>query len=78
MSDDPQSTRAWQTGARGEVVLGGRLDSLRERGIHVLHDRRIPGTTANIDHIVVGPRGVFVIDAKKYSGSPSLRVEGGL
>jgi hypothetical protein len=22
LSDDPQSTRAWQTGARGEVVLG--------------------------------------------------------
>jgi hypothetical protein len=78
LSDDPQSTRAWQTGARGEVVLGRRLDSLRERGIHVLHDRRIPGTKANIDHIVVSPRGVFVIDAKKYSGAPSLRVEGGL
>ncbi len=78
LSDDPQSTRAWQTGARGEVVLGRRLDSLRERGIHVLHDRRIQGTKANIDHIVVSPRGVFVIDAKKYSGTPSLRVEGGL
>ncbi|MBW4033324.1 MAG: NERD domain-containing protein [Acidobacteria bacterium] len=78
LSDEPQSTRAWATGARGEVVLGARLDKLRERGISVLHDRRIPGTKANIDHIAVGPRGVFVIDAKKYTGGPSLRVEGGL
>ncbi len=28
--------------------------------------------------MVVGPSGVFVIDAKKYKGRPSLRVEGGI
>lgn len=79
MSDDPQSTKAWATGARGEEVLGKRLDGLTARGIHVLHDRRIPPTRANIDHIAVGPSGVFVIDAKKYvDARPSLRVEGGL
>ena len=80
VSDDPQNTRAWATGARGEEVLGQRLDKLRlsGRGVHVLHDRRIPRTRANIDHIVVCPTGVFVIDAKKYQGRPSLRVEGGL
>jgi hypothetical protein len=77
-SDDPQSTRAWAIGARGEEVLGQRLDRLSGRGVHVLHDRRIPRTRANIDHIAVCPTGVFVIDAKKYQGRPSLRVEGGL
>jgi hypothetical protein len=78
MSDDPQSTKAWATGARGEERLGQRLDSLVGGSVHVLHDRRIPRTRANIDHIVVCPSGVFVIDAKKYQGRPSLRVEGGL
>lgn len=79
LSDDPQSTRAWATGARGEEVLGQRLDRLTGRGVHVLHDRRIPRTRANIDHIAVCPTGVFVIDAKKYQGRrPSLRVDGGL
>ncbi|HEY9478017.1 MAG TPA: nuclease-related domain-containing protein [Microbacteriaceae bacterium] len=78
LSDDPQSTKAWATGARGEELLGHRLDRLSGQGVHVLHDRRIPRTKANIDHIVVGPSGVFVIDAKKYHGRPSLRVEGGL
>ncbi len=78
VSDDPQSTRAWAVGARGEEVLGQRLDRIAGPGVHVLHDRRIPGTRANIDHIVVCPSGVFVIDAKKYQGRPSLRVDGGL
>ena len=79
LSDDPQSTRAWAVGARGEEVLGQRLDKIAGQGVHVLHDRRIPGTRANIDHIVVCPTGVFVIDAKKYTGRrPSLRVDGGL
>lgn len=78
LSDDPQSTKAWATGAQGEERLGGRLDTLVGEGVHVLHDRRIPRTKANIDHIVVCPSGVFVIDAKKWKGRPSLRIEGGL
>ena len=79
LSDDPQSTRAWETGARGEELLGTRLDGLTGKGAYVLHDRRIPPTRGNIDHIVICPTGVFVIDAKKYTDRrPTLRVEGGL
>ena len=44
----------------------------------MLHDRRIPGSRANIDHLAVTPTGVYVIDAKKYRGRPHLKVEGGL
>lgn len=77
LSEDPQSTKAWAVGAVGEEKLGRRLDGLKSDNIHVLHDRLIPGTKANIDHIVVCSSGVFVIDAKKYKGRPSLRVEGG-
>jgi hypothetical protein len=78
VTDDPQSTKAWATGAAGEMVLGRRLDGLANETTFVLHDRRIPPTKANIDHIVVSASGVFVIDAKKYKGRPSLRVEGGI
>ena len=78
ISDEPQSTTAWATGARGEQVLGRGLDGLARRGVRVLHDRRIPRTKANIDHIAVSAAGVFVIDAKRYKGRPRLRVEGGL
>lgn len=34
----------------------------------MLHDRRIPGTLANIDHIAIGPGGVYVIAAKRSAG----------
>lgn len=45
----------------------------------MLHDRRIPGTKANIDHIVVTMGGVFVVDAKRsVNKRPNLRVEGGI
>lgn len=78
LSDDPQSTTAWRTGARGEELLGECLDALRDRGVRVLHDRRIPGARANIDHIAVSAAGVFVLDAKRYKGRPDLRAEGGI
>jgi hypothetical protein len=79
LSDDPQSTKAWASGAKGEAALGARLDRHASESIGVLHDRRIPGTKANIDHIVVTPGGVFVVDAKRYVGKrPTLRVEGGI
>jgi hypothetical protein len=42
-----------------------------------LHDRRIPGSRANIDHLVVAPAGVFVIDAKNYKGRVERRDRGG-
>ena len=54
------------------------MDGLAASGVRLLHDRRIPGTRANIDHIAVGPTGVYVIDAKRYKRRPSLRIEGGL
>jgi hypothetical protein len=76
--NDPQSTKAWETGAVGEEKLGRRLDELVEGGIVALHDRKVPGTRANIDHLAVTPAGVWVIDAKKYKGRPEHKIEGGL
>lgn len=78
VSDAPQSTNAWDTGAIGEERLGARLNGLASDSLRVLHDRRIPKTRANIDHLAVTPAGVFVIDAKKYKGRPELVVEGGI
>jgi len=78
LSDEPQSTRAWDTGAVGEEQLGSRLNELASDTLRVLHDRRLPRSRANIDHLVVTPTGVYVIDSKKYKGRPRLSVEGGL
>jgi hypothetical protein len=78
LSDDPQSTKAWDVGAVGEEQVGARLNELASESLRVLHDRRIPGSNANIDHIAVTANGVCVIDPKRYRGRPSLRVQGGL
>ncbi|WP_197429629.1 nuclease-related domain-containing protein [Auraticoccus cholistanensis] len=85
---EPQHVRAWARGAKGERFVGQLLDQLvaAEPGARVLHDRRFPGSRANLDHVVVCRSGVFVVDAKNYrgrievrgrwTGSPSLWVGG--
>ena len=73
---ESQPTQAWAVGAEGEERVGEVLSSAS--GIVPLHDRRVPGSTANIDHVVVGPSGVFVVDAKKYTGRVEVRTVGGL
>lgn len=77
--EDPQSTQAWSVGAEGERKLSEMLASVAGESLRVLNDRRIPRTQANIDHLVVCPSGVLVVDAKRYRNArPELRVEGGL
>jgi hypothetical protein len=71
LTDEPLSTKAWAVGARGEEKLATALD-----GFSVLHDRRVPGTRGNIDHIVIAPAGVFVVDAKHYEGRIEIRNHG--
>lgn len=78
LTDDPQSTRAWASGAVGERRFGAAMADLGQAVI-ALHDRRVPRSRANIDHIVVGPSGVFVVDAKRYNdASINIRRSGGL
>lgn len=68
----PASEAAWNTGAEGEEALATHLAKTCP-DVLVLHDRRIPGRRTNIDHIAVGPSGVFVIDAKRYKGKIEIR-----
>jgi hypothetical protein len=60
--------RAWRRGAEGERLVGAALDRLEPHGWRVLHDRRMPRSRANIDHLIVGPGAVFTVDAKRYTG----------
>lgn len=74
---EPQSMRAWQTGSHGEVRVGAVLDGWATTvGAVVLHDRKIQGSRANIDHLVIAPSGVWSIDAKEYTG-PVTKVDVG-
>lgn len=62
---DPDPDR-WQRGAAGEEATARLLERLPARRWVVLHDRVLPGSSANLDHIVIGPTGVWVVDTKAY------------
>jgi hypothetical protein len=78
--NEPQSTRAWQRGAKGEAFVGKRLEKhLAGTGVKILHDRQVPRHgRANLDHITIGPGGITVIDTKNYRGKVRLQRVGGL
>ncbi len=67
---------SWAKGSDGESKLAAFIG--RELGDRVLslHDRLIPGTRANIDHLFVGSTGVWVVDAKAYKGKVARRETG--
>lgn len=78
LTNEPQSTKAWEIGAEGEVAVGKILDSLAIKyGFRVLHDRLIPKSRANMDHIAITRAGIFVIDAKNYKGVIQIRDKSG-
>jgi hypothetical protein len=68
--------KAWGKGAAGERVVGAALDRLPGDQVRVLHDRRMPRSRANLDHIAVTRSGVFTIDAKRYAGRLEARGRG--
>jgi Nuclease-related domain len=59
---------AWRRGAAGERRTARLLSPLERQGWVVLHDLAVPGSAANIDHLAIGPGGVFVVDSKQYRG----------
>jgi hypothetical protein len=66
----PSGAKSWSRGAEGERIVGARLDKLEQEGLIVaLHDIRIPGSSANVDHVAVAPSGVHIIDAKYYKNA---------
>jgi hypothetical protein len=69
-------TLAWRRGAAGERRTARLLAPLERCGWAVLHDLAIPGSQANIDHLVIGPGGVVVIDTKHYRGQVHLDRDG--
>lgn len=62
--------RAWRIGAKGEEKVAARLDRLPD-GWHVLHAIPVGDRGADIDHLAIGPAGVFTINAKHH---PDARV----
>jgi hypothetical protein len=71
-----ERARTWQRGAAGEQQTARLLDRLGRDGYVVLHDLAVPGSPANIDHLAIGPSGVFVIDSKQWTGHVHQSADG--
>ena len=64
-----RSAGAWAAGAEGERRVAEALTQLPPEWL-VLHDRLLmPGLAeSNLDHLLVGPAGVILVDAKNWAG----------
>lgn len=59
--------KSWARGAEGEVEVGRRLEKLTSEGWRVLHAVPVGKNAADIDHLLIGPAGVFCINTKNHS-----------
>ncbi len=61
--------RAWRVGAQGEEKVGPKLEKLIPLGWRVLHSIPVGRRGADIDHLLVGPGGVFTVNTKMHPGA---------
>ena len=59
--------KSWNKGIKGEYIVAEYLDQLPE-DYFVFNDVKFPGSYGNLDHVVVGPTGIYVIETKNYKG----------
>ena len=64
--------RNWKMGAEGEEIVATYLDELPE-DYFIFNDVHLPISQGNIDHIVAGPTGIFVIETKNQDGQFEVR-----
>ncbi len=64
-----EETRPWYSGALGEIAVGRILAGLGPDWL-VLHAVPVGTGSTDIDHVLVGPGGVFTINTKNHSGQP--------
>ena len=64
-----QAAELWAKGAEGERVTAAALATLPADEWTVFHDVPWPGRPrANVDHVLIGPPGLYVVDSKNWSG----------
>ena len=76
--------RTWQLGENGEQYVGQTLEKdMRPLGYDVFHDVVIKKgkRTFNLDHVLIGPNGVYVVETKAWrkpeKGSPEIEYKDG-
>jgi nuclease-like protein len=74
LENPPEHIDRWRRGRDGERRTARALRPLTRHGWTVVHD--LDSEYGNLDHVVVGPSGVFLLDSKNLGGEVS--VEGGV
>jgi len=64
----PPEIEAWRRDARAERLTARALDRLTHAGHLVLHDRSTTESAGNLDHLIIGPSGVWVVETDAHRG----------
>jgi hypothetical protein len=68
--------QAWRRAADAERHLARLLEPLAKQGWGVEHDLPVRGAHGNLNHVVIGPPGIFAIDVRHYRGRLRLSRDG--
>ncbi|MCE5279286.1 MAG: nuclease-related domain-containing protein [Planctomycetaceae bacterium] len=68
-----REARSYSLGAKGEVYVSQCLDKLKANGWRLFED--VPNEKGNVDHVLVGPGGIFTIETKTHSRKDGKKVE---
>jgi hypothetical protein len=72
--DPPEFIAKWKQGADGERKTGDILKRLEKDGWRSVHGRQ--ARFGDLDHIAVGPGGIFLLNTKNLAGSITVEVDG--
>jgi Nuclease-related domain len=68
--------RDFRVGASGEAEVAWRLRKLGPPGWHVIHSVPVGNAGSDIDHVVIGPAGVFTVNTKHHRAGRVWVAEG--
>ena len=72
-SKTSSSVAAWRHLGATERKTERQLHGMSRGGYRALHARAIPGSDAQIDHLVIGPTGVYAVDSENWDKRMPLR-----
>lgn len=74
-SNGVKNGKSWNKGIEGEKTVAHYLNQLPEN-YFIFNDLKFPGSYGNLDHVVIGPNGIFVIETKNYDGFFIVKEDG--
>ena len=64
--------RIWRAGLYGQQIVEKILSSL-DNQFYLINNLSLPFKNCDIDHLIIGPNGIFLIETKNYKGEVSCK-----